>query len=147
MSSLPAHEGKFKFGNYISMQVLTTNNKRFQIMTAKSAASNNTATNTPDNNEPISTVTYTKRLYSCKSERISKDTNNNESLSLVTYTKCLHSHASNCISEDNEDNNSESEVGTTLPAVSTKHLARCKTAHAAIERAQVKRWKRPLLLP
>lgn len=43
MSSFLTYNSKFKSDNYISMQMSTINNERFQIITVKNASLNNIA--------------------------------------------------------------------------------------------------------
>lgn len=83
--------------------MLITNNKRFQITTAKSVLSNNGATYSLDNNEFFSTVTFTKRLRSCRSKRIHKSKDDNKLFDSVTLTKCLYGHRNKHVSKDSKD--------------------------------------------
>ena len=89
MPGFPAQEGKFKSNNCISMQMLTTNNKRFQTTTAKNAPSNDGATYVLENSESFSPIPSTKRLRSCKSRCINEDKDNNKLFGSVTLTKHL----------------------------------------------------------
>lgn len=79
-----AYKSKFKSDNYISMQMLTTNNEGFQLMRAKNASSNNGAIYILDNCEFFSLVTFIKHLHSCKTKRINKNKDNNKFISPVT---------------------------------------------------------------
>lgn len=72
MPRLLAHKDKFKSDNSINMQMLTTNNDRFSATNAKSAPSNDVATNALDTNELFSHSTSTKRLCCRGSKHIDK---------------------------------------------------------------------------
>ena len=133
ISSLLAYKNKFKSDNYISIQMLTTNNKIFQTIITKNTISNNTLITFLDNNKLFNTATFTKCLNSCKSKRISENKDNNKLLSLVTSIKCLHSHASKSISKKNKDSDSKSKATTAFLIASTKYLAQNKTAYTMVE--------------
>lgn len=100
MPGLPTYKGKFKFDNYISMQMLITNNKEFQTMIVKSVPSNDNTTYALDNSESFSPITSTKRLRSCKSKRINKNKNDNKFFNPITLTKRLHDYENKHFSKD-----------------------------------------------
>lgn len=122
------------------MQILTTNNKRFQITITKIALSNIYRLN---NSKYFSFVTFTKHLYSCKSKRINKNKDNNKRFVLVTSTKRLSDFKNKHISKNNKKSNSKSQTATLPPAISTKCLAKRKTAHIAVYSNLNKKTKMP----
>lgn len=105
---LPIQEGKFKSDNCISIQMLTTKNEEFQIMTVKSALSNDGAIYTLDNTKLFSLVTFTKRLRNCRSKRNNEYKDDNKLFGCVTLTKRLHVCGNKHISKNIKDNDSKS---------------------------------------
>lgn len=108
MPGLLAQKSKFKSDNYISMQMLITNNEGFQTTPAKSTPSNNGAIYALDNNKFFSHVTSTKHLCSCRSKHINNDKDNNKLFGPVTSTKCLRGRGNKHVGEDIKDSDSRS---------------------------------------
>lgn len=106
MPGFSAQEGKFKSDNYISMQILTTNNERFQITTAKSTPSNNGTTYALENSEPFSSVTVTQRLRSYKSKCINENKDDNKLFDPGTSTKYLRGCGNKHIGKNSKKNDS-----------------------------------------
>lgn len=120
MLGLQVQESKFKSDNCINMQILITNNKRFQSLTVKSALLNHDAIYALHNNKSFSPVTFIKCLYSCKSKLINKNKDNNKFFNHVTLTKRLYSCRNKHISKNSKNCDSKSETPIVLPATSTK---------------------------
>lgn len=132
MPDFPILKGKLKFDNCISIQMLITNNEKFQTTTMKSTLSNNNAIYALNNSEFFSLVISTKRLRSCKSKRINKNKNKKKLFGPFTSTKYLCGHENKHVGKKSKNNDLEGQTATALPAAFTKRLAKRKTAYAAI---------------
>lgn len=145
MPGFLVYKNKFKSDNCISMQMLITNNERFQTTIAKSVPSNNSAIYALDNNEFFSLITSSKYLYSCRSKYINKNKNDNKLFSFITLTKHLCNCENKYISKNIKDSDSMSQIATVLSAASTKRLTKCKTAHATVHSNLSKKTEIPTL--
>lgn len=87
------------------MQIVTTNNKEFQIRIIKNALSNIIAIKILDKDKFFGLIIFIKYSYGSKSKHINKYRNNNKFISSITSIECLYSCKSKYISKNNKNSN------------------------------------------
>lgn len=132
MPNLLAQKSKFKSNNYISIQILIINNKKFQIIIAKNMLSNNGAIDALDNSKSFSFVIFAKCLHSCKNKCINKNKDNNKSFDPITLIKYLNGCRNKHDDKNNKNNDLGSQTVTILSAAYTKRLVKYKIAYAVV---------------